>query len=950
VKYLRRLFERKTAILGAILLVFPCARSLAAQVAPNPASETVPPSSSLWPRDLRCEFIVDPLGVQSQQPALSWTLDAREKNARGLRQTAYRVLVSSSRKLLSDDQADVWDSAKTSSSQFVQVRYGGKALHSHTAYFWKVRVWDENGKPSVWSDSSTWTMGLLQPADWQARWIAAQPDPQSRVSHSSKAGGIPVSPLPLFRHEFRLNAAALRAIVYISGLGQYELRINGHTPSTDVLNPGWTNYHKTVLYNTYDVTNLLQPGENAIGVMLGNGMYNMPRTPGRYQKFDGTFGQPKLILQMHITFADGSETTVVSDHNWKVAPGPITFSSTYGGEDYDARKEPAGWDEPGAAEAAWAAAVEVAGPGGGLKPQLIPPIRVMQVYKPVKVSEPKPGTLVEDLGQNFSGWPQVTVRGPAGSTIKMIPGELLDRDGLVTQQSSGGPAYFSYTLKGEDTEVWHPRFTYYGFRYVQVEASPAAGSRAQPEILAVEGQFVHSSAAELGDFSTSDEIFNRIHKLIDAALLSNFQSVLTDCPHREKLGWLEQTHLMGSAIMLNYDVRNLYTKMANDMRDSQLPSGLVPEIAPEYVVFNGTNLDFRDSPEWGSAAIISPWIAFQHSGDLSLLGNHYDVMQRYVDYLSGRAQHHLLSYGLGDWYDRGSGPPGYSQLTSKSVTATAIYYDDLEILAKVALLLDKDGDAHKYGELARAVRTAFNAALFHPDTNQYDRGSQTADAMPLVLGLVPEDHRAAVLDNLVADIRRHQNHTTAGDIGYHFVLEALRESGRSDVIYDMLSRTDSPSYGYQLAMGATALTEAWDANPHSSQNHFMLGHAEDWFYRGLGGINVDLSRPSPEQVVIRPEMVGEIASAKASYDSVLGKIGVGWRREPKLVSLDVRIPPGSSATVYLPAAEAASITESGSPAGQAEDVEFIRVENKASVFRISSGHYHFEWPQPTGKN
>lgn len=937
-------------MLAAIVLVLPSEGSLSAQRALEPANQTVAPSANIWPHNLRCESIVDPLGIQSLQPTLSWTVEARERGARGLRQTAYRVLVSSSRESLADDQADVWDSGKIRSGQFIQVQYDGTALRSHTAYFWKVRVWDQNDRPSLWSDPATWTMGLLQPKDWKAHWIAAQPDAQPAGSGDSKDEQVPAPPLPLFRHQFKLSTPVAGALAYVSGLGQYELRINGHNPSADVLNPGWTNYHKTVLYNTYDVTNLLRPGENTIAVMLGNGMYNMPRTPGRYQKFEGTFGQPKVILQMHITLADGSEATVISDQSWKVAPGPITFSSTYGGEDYDARKEPAGWDEPRASDAAWVAAVEVAGPGGSLEPQLIPPIRVTQVYRPVKVYEPKPGVLVEDLGQNFSGWPQVTVRGPAGSTIKLIPGELLDSDGLVSQRSSGGPTYFSYTLKGEGTEVWHPRFSYYGFRYIQVETSPSEGSGVKPEVLAVEGQFLHSSAAEVGRFSTSDQLFNRIHELIDAAILSNLQSVLTDCPHREKLGWLEQTHLMGAAIFFNYDVHNLYKKMANDMRDSQLPGGLVPEIAPEYVVFDGKYVDFRDSPEWGSAAVISPWIAFQHSGDPSLLANHYEVMRRYVDYLSGRAQNHMLSHGLGDWYDRGPGPPGYSQLTSKSVTATAIYYYDLTILAKMALLLDKGNDARKYGELAQLVRTAFNAALFHPDTNQYDRGSQTANAMPLVLGLVPEDHRGAVLDNLVADVRSHENHTTAGDIGHHFVLEALRQGGRSDVIYDMLSRTDSPSYGYQLAMGATALTEAWDVDPHSSQNHFMLGHAEDWFYRGLGGIDVDLSRQPPEQIVIRPAMVGDIVSAEASHDSVLGKIEVRWSREPNTVSLDVQIPPGTSATVHLPVQDAASIAENGRPAGKADDIKFIRMENKGPVFQVGSGDYHFAWPQPAGKN
>jgi len=903
-------------------------------------AEERPAEADIVARNLRCEHLVEPRGVQSMHPTLSWVLDSRLRAARGLRQTAYRVLVASSPDLLSQERGDFWDSGKRASPGFAQIPYGGKPLRAHSAYFWKVRVWDQSDRLSLWSENATWVTGL-QPEDWKAHWIAAQPDRPAASQEKEPQS----ETLPLFRHSFQISRPVARALLFISGLGQYELHVNGRNPASSVLEPGWTNYRRTILYNTYDVTNLLTKGENAIGVMLGNGMYNVPETPGRYQKFAGTFGQPKLILQMQIQYSDGSQSAAVSDASWQVAPSPITFSSTYGGEDYDARKELADWDEPGASESGWSSAAEVAGPGGTLEPQLIPPIRVLKVFKPVKTTQPKPGVVVEDLGQNFSGWPQVTTRGPAGSTIKMIPGELLDQNGLVSQHSSGGPAYFSYTLKGNGVEIWHPRFSYYGFRYVQIETSAAANSDQKPELLSLEGQVVHSSAARAGEFTTSDELFARIHSLIDAAIESNMQSVLTDCPHREKLGWLEQTHLMGAAVFLNYDVHNLYRKMADDMRDSQLPNGLVPEIAPEFVVFEGSNHDFRDSPEWGSAAIISPWIAYQYSGDLSLLAGHYDVMRRYVDYLGTRAANHLLSHGLGDWYDRGPGPPGYSQLTSKTVTATAIYYYDLTIMAKLASLLGKDDEARKYRELAQAVRDAFDAALFHPETNRYDRGSQTANAMPLVFGMVPAQHRDAVLNNLVADIRAHENHTTAGDIGFHFVLEALRQGGRSDVIYEMLSRTDSPSYGYQLARGATTLTEAWDTDPDSSQNHFMLGHAEDWFYRGLAGLDVDLSRPLQEQIVIRPQMVGRIASSGASYDSVLGNMSARWQRGSKSAILEVTIPPGAAAAVYVPFADSAAITESGRPAAKSDGVSFLRTEEQSSVFRILSGDYRFEWPE-----
>ena len=380
------------------------------------------------------------------------------------------------------------------------------------------------------------------------------------------------------------------------------------------------------------------------------------------------------------------------------------------------------------------------------------------------------------------------------------------------------PQWFSYTLAGRAAETWRPRFSYLGFRYVQVEITGKA------TVTALEGQFLHAAAPVTGEFSCSKELFNRIHRLIDAAILSNMQSVLTDCPHREKLGWLEQSHLSGSGIMYNYAVETLYEKIANDIADTQTADGLAPDIAPEYVVFKE---GFRDSPEWGSAIVLDPWLAYRHYGDQRNMAAHYDEMKRYVDYLGGKRTDGILSFGLGDWYDIGPKPPGVAQLTGLDVTASATYYQDLTTVARMARLLGKTADAAAFEATARRVRDAFQAKLYHAQTGDYDRGSQTGNAMPLALGMAPEADRARVLNRLVEDIRAHHNHTTAGDIGFHYVIQALSEGGRSDVIYDLLSNPDAPSYASQLARGATSLTEAWDANPRSSQNHFMLGHAEE---------------------------------------------------------------------------------------------------------------------------
>jgi alpha-L-rhamnosidase len=877
--------------------------------------------AALRPVDLRCESQADPLGIDLRQPRLSWVL---ESSRRAQRQGAYRVLAASDPTLLAANRGDLWDSGKVDTDQSIHVAYAGKALTSRARCYWKVRVWDRIGKPSEWSAGAMWSMGLLEPGDWQARWISGPP------------GGS----LPLLRTAFHVEKPVRRAELILCGLGFHEARINGQPIGDAVLEPGWTNYRKTCFYRVHDVTSRIGAGENVLGVMLGNGMYNV--TGGRYTKFTGSFGPPKLIAQLHIEFADGTSTCVATGGSWSVAPGPITFSCIYGGEDYDARREWAGWDRPRFDASGWSAATVTEGPGGRLSSRSAPPIKVMQEFKTARVTQPRPGIYVYDLGQNFSGWPRLAVKGPAGAVVKLRPGELLDSDGLVSQRSSGGPMWFSYTLKGEGTETWHPRFSYYGFRYVQVEGAAPEGAAGVPSdlprVIELLGQFVHSSAKRAGEIACSNPQIERIHSLITAAMRSNLQSVLTDCPHREKLGWLEVSHLLADSLTFNYDLAAFYTKICADMREAQLENGLVPDIAPEYTVLQR---GFRDSPEWGSAYVIIPWVVWRTYGDRRLLEEHFEGMQRYVAYLGSQARDGIVSHGLGDWYDVGPKAPGVSQLTSKGLTATAVYYQDIEILRQAALLLDRADDARAYAKLAVEVRAAFNAQFLHAETNHYDRGSQTASAMPLRLGLVEEPRRPAVLESLVGNIRAGGNRVTAGDVGFSYLVRALTDAERGDVLYDMVCQPDGPGYLDQLKKGATALTEAWDANPRSSQNHCMLGHVDEWFFRGLGGIRNDPAGPGFSKIIIRPQLVGDLAWAKAVYNSVRGRIACSWKREGGKLTIDVTIPANAAATVYVPVEEGSSVTESGKPAAHAEGVRYLRKDGRAAVFEVESGAYHF---------
>jgi hypothetical protein len=765
-------------------------------------------------------------------------------------------------------------------------------------------------------------MGLLQPGDWKARWITADPS------------------LPLFRTVFHITKPIRHAELFICGLGFFEARLNGQAVDDAVLEPGWTNYRKTCLYRTFDLTGRVKPGENVLGVLLGNGMYNV--TGGRYAKFTGSFGPPKLLAQIHLDFADGTSVCIPTDSSWKTTAGPITFSCIYGGEDYDARRECAGWDHPGFDAKGWNAAAITDGPGGRLSSRSAPPIRVMQEFRTARVTQPKPGVFVYDLGQNFSGWPLLSAKGPAGAVVKLITGELLDSGGLVSQASSGSPVSFSYTLNGNGKETWHPRFTYTGFRYVQVEGavpdSEPAAPQDLPRVLKLSGQFTHSSATTVGEISCSNPDIGRIHALITAAIRSNLQSVLTDCPHREKLGWLEVPHLLAGGLTFNFDMAAFYTKTIEDMREAQLDNGLVPDIAPEYTVFKG---GFRDSPEWGSAYVLSPWIVWQVYGDRRILEEHYEDMKRYVAYLGGKAQDNILSDGLGDWCDIGPKGPGISQLTSLGLTSTAVYYQDIEILRHAATLLGRADDAKTYTDLSAAVRATFNARFFSSETNQYDRASQTANAMPLRLRLAEETRRRAVLDNLVHDIRNRGNRVTAGDVGFSYVVRALTDAERGDVLYDMVRQSDGPGYLYQLKKGATTLTEAWDTNPRCSQNHCMLGHIEEWFFRGLGGIRSDPAGPGFSKFMIRPQITGDLTWVKVRYDSVRGPISSSWHRDHDKLIMEVAVPANTTATVYVPARDERSVTESGQRASEADGVQFLRTEGGTVVFAVASGTYRF---------
>ncbi|MDB4919547.1 MAG: Bacterial alpha-L-rhamnosidase [Mucilaginibacter sp.] len=893
--------------------------------------------------DLQCEYKTDPAGIEALAPKLSWILQSGQRN---VRQTAYRILVADDPLGLSKDNGNIWDSKRVLSSASIQVAYAGKRLLPAKTYYWKVMVWDNRRHVSTWSNKAQWQMGLLNLADWKgAKWIAydKMPDSQRLVPFPASRGpkGQPVvnDVLPLLRKTFTISKPVKKATLYICGLGHFDMSLNGNKVDDHFLDPGWAQYDKQALYVPFNITSKLLQGGNAIGVMLGNGFYYMPRDK-RYRKMTGAYGHPKMICRLVIEYKDGSINNLISDESWKTAPGPIVFTSIYGGEDYNANLEQPGWNTFKFDDTGWLKAIIVDG-SPQLNSQAADPLKVMQEFTPVSKKQLSNGAWVYDLGQNASGIPQITVRGKKGDTVRIIPAEIIHPDGSANQNGSGKPYYDNYILKGDGPETWHPQFTYYGFRYLQVDGAVAQGEanpKQLPVITEIKGLHTRNSAATVGEFNCSNQLFNRIFTLIDWSMKSNMASLFTDCPHREKLGWLEEAHLVGSSLHYNYDIHRLALKCINDMRLAQTPDGLIPEIAPEFTKFGDP---FRDSPEWGSNGIILPWYVYQWYGDKEVLTESYDMMKRYLDYLGTKADQHILSEGLGDWYDQGLKAPGYSQQTPKGITATAFYYYDLNIVANIAAMLGKTQDAASYKKLAAAVQSTYNKHFFNPETKAYGTGSQTANAISVYMGLVEPEYKAAVVDNIVKDLQNRGNSLTSGDIGFRYLLRVLDDAGRSDVIYAMNSRSDVPGYGYQLAHGATALTESWEALPSVSNNHFMLGHLMEWFYSGLAGIRSAPGSVALNKIEIRPEVVGDITFAKASYQSPYGRVATDWKKADNKFELTIEIPANTKAVIYIPANEGDKISEEGKPIHAYSEIKFLGYKNGKAIIEAGSGLYHF---------
>ena len=914
----------------------------------------------LFPAEIRCEYTDNPLGLETQQPRFSWILTSAQ---RGQMQTAYQILVASSLENLTKEKGDKWDSEKLTSDQSVNVVYHGKELSSSEKCWWKVRVWDKDGKASVFSEPATFEMGLLKERDWQGNWIAAAD---------------PLISAPLLRKEFEITKKVKRARAYISGLGYNELYVNGKKVSDHVLDPATTYYNNDqpfelgsrVLYVPHDINDYLKSGQNAVGVMLGNGWYSAEDDIPPSPSFREPYGErPILILQINIEFTDGETMSIVTDNTWKTSGGPILYNDYCNGETYDARLEKSGWNSPGYDDSGWSEVQYVDPPGGKMVSQIMPPVKVIETIKPVRILNPDQNVYVYDMGQNFSGWTRIRVSGPESTKLTLRHGARVYEDGSLDARSSmhncpdseedylagkpgNGKGFHhcarqsdTYILKGGEEEVWEPRFTLHGFRYVELSGFPGI-----PTLETLEGRFVRSAVETVGHFTCSSDLINKIHHNITWSFMCSMQGFPQDAADRsERVGWLGDP--IPEDFMLNYNTALYWRKWTDDLHDSQKQNGDLPVICPLH--WRRTWDAFSMMPCWKSTYPIVAWDIYRYYNDERILEEHYEGIKKLVAFLRDNSINQIISQGLGDHME--PQPGGWSSETPKHtppvVTSTAIYYNDAWIAARAAEILGKPEEARYYSELAETIKEAFNKELLDKRTNQYATGSQTSNAIPLLYKLVPQDRVDAVLKNLIDDIIiNHNGHLSTGILGTNALSQVLSRYGRADIMYTIATQTTFPGWGEQVLKGATTLYEAWEGEtePQLSYNMKMFGSVEKFFYEGLAGIN--LAAPGFKRIIIKPNVVGDLTFVKASINTVRGLIAVDWKRGDRSLDMKVILPPNSMTRVSVPKMqmENVTITESGnlmwkegSYVGHEEGITG-GTENKDYVtFDVGSGIYVF---------
>ena len=898
--------------------------------------------SVIHPVDLRCEFLKDPLGTDRTHPQLSWKLQAPPNAGRGLMQTAFQIQVADTEQDLAAGKASAWDSGKVFSGQSNQVPYNGQSLESRQRRWWRVRSWDQKGNPSAWSEPAVWTMGLRRPGDWEAKWIGLNSGDDTRP-------GDPHTRLParMLRREFDARPKIRRATAYASGLGFFDLYLNGARVGGDTMDPALTDNSKLILYVTFDVTRQIQVGKNALGVALGNGRFFTPRAGNKTPVEFKNYGYPRLLLQLEIDYTDGTRQRVVSNGDWKVtAEGPTRTNNEYDGEVYDARREMPGWDRPGFHDQQWQAADIMDSPRGRLQAQMLEPTRNTEALKPVSVRLTARGTYIVDFGQNFYGQVRLRASAPAGTVVTMREAYSLNADGsLRTQDNRSALATDVYTFKGSGVETWSPRFRGQGFRRVEVTGLP--GKVTADEF---SGLVLENDLDPVGTFECSIPLVNRIYRNVrwgQRMFLRNGAPLDPDRDERQP--WVGDPAKDSEGEAFNFNVAAFYEKWINDNFLAQKPDGQLPDVSPTYWAFyNPSDI------AWPSVVTIIPDWLYSFYGDRRVLETNYEPMKKWVDYCAGQLKpdYTVDKVTYGDWCDTASldGKGEDHGATSQAVIGTAYCYLNVKLMAHTAQRLGKPADERYYSELASKISDGFNRRLFNPQTAQYESATQTSYVLPLAFGMVPDDVRPRVIKNLVDDIMiRHQGHSTVGLVGMQWLMEVLNNTGHADAALTIATRTDRPSWGYMIANGATTIWERWDMNtrdPGMNSEALLIqtGDVVTWMYEGLAGIACDAEHPGFKNIVMHPRVPAGLTFARATLDSPQGKIVSNWRVRDGEFRWEVVVPPNATATAYAPSNDAGSVRESGKPASLGGGVKFLRVEDGASVYAVGSGNYVFTCP------
>jgi alpha-L-rhamnosidase len=909
--------ETVTLNLRLFILLFMKQSYIAFFLAAFLVSCATPPETGT-PVNLKCEHLMNPLGIDNPHPRLAWQMT---DDRMGARQTAFMVFVGTDSSEVASGKGNMWESGRISAESCL-VTYGGAQLMPFTKYFWSVRTFDQ-GRKSGFSQAAYFETGMMDQGNWKGTWITDTRD-------------IDLKPAPYFRKSFQASGNVRSARVYMAAAGLYELYVNGKLSGDQKLDPGYTRYDRRNLYVVHDVTSLIGSGENAIGVLLGNGWYNHQSTAVWFFHEAPWRARPNFCAELHIIRDDGTREIIVSGTDWKTSLSPVIFNSIYTAEHYDARMEQQGWNMAGFDDSKWKNSIAVPAPSMNITSQAMHPIRVSEVIPAISMTQHDKLTWVYDIGRNIAGVSSITVSGKPGTVLRMKHAERLDKSGRADQSNidvhyrpTGDDDPFQtdiFILSGNGEETFMPRFNYKGFQYVEVTSD-------EPLVLSREslkGHFMHSAVPPAGKISSSDTLLNRIWRATNNSYLSNLHGYPTDCPQREKNGWTGDAHIAIETAFYNYDGITVYEKWLRDHMDEQQPNGVLPAIIPT----SGWGYHWANGPDWTSSIAIIPWNVYLFYGDPYLLELCYENIKRYVDHIAEISPDGLTDWGLGDWIPIRSRAP-------RELTSSVYWYTDALILSKAASLTGRKEDFEKYSAMAGKIKDAINRKYLDAELGIYGKGLQTELSVPLQWGIVPDELRSKTAASLAKSIKDNGNIMDVGLLGTKAILNALSENGYADLAYTLAARDSFPSWGWWIVNGATTLYENWpvDAKSDISMNHIMFGEIGAWMYKALGGIFPDENAPGFKNVILKPNFVQGLGHFEAEHDGPYGKIISSWTRDGDEINYTVKIPANSSGELHVKASE---ITEGGS---DISENRYIRTDlnegNGAMKLILEAGSYSF---------